>query len=143
MNFPSINFPLTPALAAAYSSFQWVSGAVLSLPVQPDEYTPVWEDLGESTFIDGVSTTLVKVAAQRYGFEVACQDGSPEFYEILDALRANAIGTGLTYTGIPIVDQGTARTVRIVELAREGGLLGGYSQGFRLRCLEMSPSRSI
>lgn len=140
---PTIDFPLTPALAVAYAAFPWVTGATLSIPVHSDHYTAIWEDLGESGFIDGVSITLVKTTAQRYGFELNCPDGSPEFYEILDTLRANALGAGLSYAGISIVDQGTARDVRIVELMREGALIDGYSQGLRLRCLELSPRRTI
>lgn len=143
MAFPTIVFPLTPALATLYSGFYWVSGATLSIPVHPDHYTPIWEDLGETGFIDGARQTLVKVASQRYGFELACPDGSPEFYAILDALRSNALGTGLSYAGIPITDQGTPRTVRIMELAQDGGLIDGYSQGFKLRCMELAPRRVI
>lgn len=142
-SFPVITFPLTTSLSVAYSSFYWVSGAVLSVPVHPDHYTPIWDDLGEAGFIDGARQTLVKTTSQRYGFDLACPDGSPEFYEILDALRQNALGSGLVYAGITIVDQGTSRTVRITELAREGGLIDGYSQGFRLQCKEIAPSRVI
>lgn len=115
-----LKFPVSEAIYSAYATsypdlFDSVIAA-LSIPIYPEEYTPISEPLGETQPIRGIKTTVYPSPIVVRGFEVLIRDNTPIIGIVLNLLRNDSSHNIITVHDYVLPDDGDIYTVRKVRL---------------------------